>query len=294
MADRISELERQHFNQAHLHQKYTFLDPTKTTRVPNPALKAFQKNAVQSYFERQQTTAKEAARNVANLNATSLGLSSAGIPSSPAGTLTRPQSLQLTSTIAKQSPHSRSSLPNNYSQLNSLSCSLKSPTTAAASTVHATPVMSTSSNTSLNASPAQSRTPSAPNTPPTGSPSSHSPKILTSPSYQATFHQPIAPFNVSMPSVVHLSPGHENYSGIVTSKLIMVSEGCLQSANESGVPPPPPRRTRSMMPVRRFDYFSIILLLVLIKSYFTEHHLLPNTLRTVIAICRRIIPQRTS
>ena len=30
------------------------MDPSKTHRVPNPTLKAFQKNAIQSYFERQQ------------------------------------------------------------------------------------------------------------------------------------------------------------------------------------------------------------------------------------------------
>ena len=35
-------------------QKYAFIEPSKTHRVSNPALKAFQKNAVQSYFERQQ------------------------------------------------------------------------------------------------------------------------------------------------------------------------------------------------------------------------------------------------
>lgn len=60
VADRISELEKQHINQAYeTNQKYTYLDPSKTTKVPNPTLKAFQKNAVQSYFERQQSSTKE-------------------------------------------------------------------------------------------------------------------------------------------------------------------------------------------------------------------------------------------
>lgn len=58
VADRISELEKQQQKSTtHDHskqQQYTYLDPSKTHRVPNPALKAFQKNAIQSYFERQQ------------------------------------------------------------------------------------------------------------------------------------------------------------------------------------------------------------------------------------------------
>lgn len=59
VADRINELEKQQQKQQqathdHSKQNYTFLDPSKTHKVPNPTLKAFQKNAIQSYFERQQ------------------------------------------------------------------------------------------------------------------------------------------------------------------------------------------------------------------------------------------------
>lgn len=69
VADRINELEKQQNqppqqfllqmkNTANpIKPKYSYLDPSKTHRVPNPALKAFQKNAIQSYFERQ-TSAK--------------------------------------------------------------------------------------------------------------------------------------------------------------------------------------------------------------------------------------------
>jgi hypothetical protein len=61
VADRINELEKQQ-QKIHDHnkqqqsqqQQYTFLDPSKTNRIPNSTLKAFQKNAIQSYFERQQ------------------------------------------------------------------------------------------------------------------------------------------------------------------------------------------------------------------------------------------------
>lgn len=61
VADRINELEKQQQKQQQQptldhnnKQNYTFLDPSKKHRVPNPTLKAFQKNAIQSYFERQQ------------------------------------------------------------------------------------------------------------------------------------------------------------------------------------------------------------------------------------------------
>jgi len=63
VAERINELEKQQKQQQTIHdhnnkqqqqQHYTYLDPSKTHRVPNPTLKAFQKNAIQSYFERQQ------------------------------------------------------------------------------------------------------------------------------------------------------------------------------------------------------------------------------------------------
>lgn len=64
VADRINELEKQQQKQQqqqavhdHNKQQYTYLDPSKTHRVPNPTLKAFQKNAIQSYFERQQQQA---------------------------------------------------------------------------------------------------------------------------------------------------------------------------------------------------------------------------------------------
>lgn len=57
VADRINELEKQQ-QIIHDHNKqqqhYTYLDPSKTNRIPNSTLKAFQKNAIQSYFERQQ------------------------------------------------------------------------------------------------------------------------------------------------------------------------------------------------------------------------------------------------
>uniref|UniRef100_A0A182T9M9 Uncharacterized protein n=1 Tax=Anopheles maculatus TaxID=74869 RepID=A0A182T9M9_9DIPT len=57
-------------------QRYTYFDPSKTHRVSNPSLKAFQKNAVISYFERQQQHARESIHSrpsSLNLSTTSSG-----------------------------------------------------------------------------------------------------------------------------------------------------------------------------------------------------------------------------
>ncbi|KAL5285823.1 SHROOM2 family protein [Megaselia abdita] len=51
-SQQLQQPQHQHDN--HTQYGYTFIDPSKTHRVPNTTLKAFQKNAVQSYFERQQ------------------------------------------------------------------------------------------------------------------------------------------------------------------------------------------------------------------------------------------------
>ncbi|XP_055921588.1 protein Shroom [Eupeodes corollae] len=106
VADRINDFERQqqHLHHHHHHQansaamqKYTFIDPSKTHRVSNPALKAFQKNAVQSYFERQQQQSKENLKHSASGN-----------------NLLRPHSLQPTGSPKEVSNTgvARSSLPN--------------------------------------------------------------------------------------------------------------------------------------------------------------------------------------
>lgn len=290
-------MERQHSNQIHsqrvvlpIPQKYTFLDPSKTTRVPNPALKAFQKNAVQSYFERQQLSAKDV-------------IIRQGV--------TRPQSLPLTSTTTTTDTtkiHSRSSLPNNFSmQQSSNSTPTTTPTSITSPRISPTlpPVTLTGTVVSpsvsahspvqlpLKQSPVLKQlTPSAvtpvhssspPHTPPSttnkvvlSSPTTN--KVLSSPSYQATFHQSVATYSTipmvsnglvdqysSQNSIAqqqqhqhhqilqtnNIGSGSIQHSSSISSKMIMVEDGFLQSANESGVPPPPPRRSRSMMPVRR-------------------------------------------
>ncbi|XP_052864581.1 protein Shroom [Anopheles cruzii] len=64
-------------------QRYTYFDPSKTHRISNPSLKAFQKNAVISYFERQQQHARESIHQ----RPTSLNLST-GSAGSPGGAST--------------------------------------------------------------------------------------------------------------------------------------------------------------------------------------------------------------
>lgn len=48
MADRINELEKQ--------QKYSYLDPEKKHRIPDPTLKAIQKKALLSFYERHHSS----------------------------------------------------------------------------------------------------------------------------------------------------------------------------------------------------------------------------------------------
>ncbi|XP_060651272.1 protein Shroom isoform X1 [Drosophila nasuta] len=54
VAERINDFERSQMVEG---PKFAYLEPSKTHRLSNPALKAFQKNAVQSYVERQQQQA---------------------------------------------------------------------------------------------------------------------------------------------------------------------------------------------------------------------------------------------
>lgn len=243
MADRISELERQQNspNSSNpYNQKYTFLDPSKTTRVPNPALKAFQKNAVQSYFERQQSTAKEkeVAKNLIN--------SQQNMKNPP-----RPQSLPLQSNASKMVIQSRSSLPNNM-QLNSLSPNNKSPQQLSVMT---SPIIQCSTSaTTIHSTTASTTSPSSQS--PIMQSATESPIKLGSPSYQATFHQAPIVYNIPMvATAANLSHEHygRSYNGNIssTNKVVSVEDVSLQSANESGVPPPPPRRSRPMMPIIR-------------------------------------------
>uniref|UniRef100_A0A182KDS5 Uncharacterized protein n=1 Tax=Anopheles christyi TaxID=43041 RepID=A0A182KDS5_9DIPT len=77
-------------------QRYTYFDPSKTHRMSNPSLKAFQKNAVISYFERQQQHARESIHSRPNsLNLSTSGgnnsnVGSGGSPGAP--TNSKPQS----------------------------------------------------------------------------------------------------------------------------------------------------------------------------------------------------------
>ncbi|XP_058453199.1 protein Shroom isoform X2 [Malaya genurostris] len=62
--------------------RYTYFDPSKTHRVSNPSLKAFQKNAVISYFERQQAHARESSHNLSRPTTLNLQQHQTGSPPS--------------------------------------------------------------------------------------------------------------------------------------------------------------------------------------------------------------------
>lgn len=213
-------------------QRFTFLDPSKTTRISNPALKAFQKNAVQSYFERQQLSHPReqiAASNGAGAVTTRQSLSGA----------VRPQSLPVASSckplsITHQASHTRSSLPSNYAAHQTLPSQPSPAATGGgggaspAQSSHSSPVLAKHQTAVVSqASPAS--------------------QALVSPTYQAAYKQAAATFNGCTAYADAADP-------MMTTSMSAVSEYrgtiCDDFMNESGVPPPPPRRNRSV-PVRR-------------------------------------------
>lgn len=243
VADRINELERHNQSSSNKsitnHQKYTYLDPAKTTRVPNMTLKAFQKNAVQSYFERQQQqqkyqhqhqhqqqqpspTSKDPTespksshlRSARNLNGQNCE-NSLKTPSNPnhmggistnGSNVMRPQSLPVvskTSASMEMLPQARLSLPNRLSQIINLTTQLAAQKQATAS----------GSSDKLN------RTQN-----------------------DRGMNSPVKSTAVKLPTKQSTRP-----------TIITVEKNNLQSINESGVPPPPPRRSNRVMPVRRYD-----------------------------------------
>lgn len=143
VADRINELEKQQqiIHDHNKQQQYTYLDPSKTNRIPNSTLKAFQKNAIQSYFERQQAQ-QQSIRLSKNGGSKSDDLSKlksivSDVKSTPEslktnGNALRPQSLNLS--IAP-SPITTTSTPNGIANLPaSSSTSSTSPSSASSST----------------------------------------------------------------------------------------------------------------------------------------------------------------
>lgn len=195
------------------------MDPAKTTRVPNMTLKAFQKNAVQSYFERQQQQQQQispiketgSSQQIAKLRSSHMvngtngnikyDRNSNGLNLNGASVI-RPQSLPMNkiSVSMESIPQTRLSLPNKLSQIINLTTQL------AAQKQHAA-----NSNTNLL---------------------ERQNDRIKAPTLKSPVNSPIKS-STNQTS----SPMDKNQ---------------LQSINESGVPPPPPRRTnRDLMPVRR-------------------------------------------
>lgn len=122
VADRINELEKQQqiIHDHNKQQHYTYLDPSKTNRIPNSTLKAFQKNAIQSYFERQQQQSIRLSKSAGTAKSDELSkLKSSDVKSENLktnGAALRPQSLNLSLAPSSSSPSpcasQRSSLSN--------------------------------------------------------------------------------------------------------------------------------------------------------------------------------------
>lgn len=240
VADRINELEKQYTNQNQntKNQRYTYLDPSKTTRVANTALKAFQKNAVQSYFERQQLNLNASARDSMRQNSPN------PVHSSPANNQARPQSLPIQKTNASNNQmqmiaQTRSSLPAKLSQLINISGQLSPSAASATSPGSASSHNRNEPQSSLNSS-GFSDIASNRNSMTMLSPTQQQAQLST------IYHQPV------FSSIVQSEPLPTRiHQGILDSRIMTIEHSDLQSANESGVPPPPPRRTRTSMPVRR-------------------------------------------
>lgn len=253
-----------------MHHKYTFLDPSKTTRVSNPALKAIQKKAVQSYFERQKSSTNPIRDH------------SAVTVRQPMNA--RPQSLPLTngfnSSSAKPMNTSRSSLPSNYApQHFPAPIPHQSPTTSSPTATSNTVIQSTINQQqpstpikrpSVHSSPVLTK---SSNTLSTSTATSH--PLASPPSYHATFHQSAATYSANNATTVAANHHHHQQQQTQSAAMNMNRSGYHtdhhtngegfqsqadhggqsngdDSMNESGVPPPPPRRNRSMMPARRY------------------------------------------
>lgn len=228
------------------------MDPSKTTRVPNMTLKAFQKNAVQSYFERQQqnSAVKESTMAtvspqlripqgvIVNRNGPievddgsgqsikpSIKAISNSIGSSTDNVSVRPHSLPVnkTSTSMEAICETRSSLPNKLSQIINITTQLAAQKQAAAAAAKQNDLLKSPRN---------------------GANSSLSRAVL-----QSSLAKPADLLIQQMP----IKQLHETEILNVNSNRVMTTEqGNLQSINETGVPPPPPRRSnRAVMPVRR-------------------------------------------
>lgn len=146
VAERISELERQHSTSNQCNEKFTYLDPSKQHRVSNPTLKAFQKNAVQSYFARQQSFKEHAGngntikRNNIITNGSSKSIS------------IRPQSLQLNTSSSASKLHSRSSLPDNFKSNSGYYQHVINLSTISSSSTSSNNISSNNNNTSMSPS----------------------------------------------------------------------------------------------------------------------------------------------
>lgn len=229
------------------------MDPSKTTRVPNVTLKAFQKNAVQSYFERQQQQQKQqeqksqqSNQQLQRQNQQTFPISKEMLRSNHFNNSTtnnqvnlRPQSLPVNkvhNTLTTTLSPSRSSLPAKLSQMANVTAPLS-------------PLQSSTTKTKTSDTPVLGRSFTVPNE------LSKSPAPVSLPVKQTVFQKPKYSSVTMSPekcqplgSPQKFSPPSINFQ---SNRIMPVEQSNLQSVNESGVPPPPPRRSKPLMPLRR-------------------------------------------
>lgn len=197
--------------------------------MPNTALKAFQKNAVQSYFERQQHQQQQHQQQQQQSPTVSPSKDTAQSNNNSAATspqnTARPQSLPLIKTTnhTQMIAQSRSSLPAKLSQMINVGIGQPPP-----QPLEDTLLINGSQNVGL---PPSNRSSMAPLSP-----------TESTIYYQAIFGQVVQPEQ----------PAHKVHQGVLDSRIMTIEPTNLQAHNESGVPPPPPRRSKQAMPLRRY------------------------------------------
>lgn len=280
VADRISDFERQqqhlstihHYHsiqqQSHTAQKYTYIDPSKTHRVPNPTLKAFQKNAVQSYFERQQQSAKE---NNKNSNYTQLNNNSI-----------RTNPLQSNNSTSKEfiPPLARTSLPNNYAPLPSISLNQqRSPGNPKLLNANSSSAASLIVSTSQKMDEGSFSDCGIPPPPPPRSRSLMPIRRSSSASDYADFRE----------NFIRTKEKQNNFVKESHHIITSVSNPEKSSFNDCGVPPPPPPpRGKTSMPIRRTssasEYAAIRDKTIQAKQNFSKDLLGPIIMGPIISV----------
>ncbi|XP_037942007.1 protein Shroom-like [Teleopsis dalmanni] len=247
VAERINDFERG--GEINEPQKYTFIDPSKTHRISNPALKAFQKNAVQSYFERQQQQQQNHLQPQTQSQDNSQQKIYQPHPSHhhlQQQQLLRPHSYQSVTSIKDAAGHQalRNSLPNTYGG----NVTNTNPTRNSLTTTTKIPTMSQKSVSSdslaytanvLNTSPSAKPPSPAPPPPPPRSRSLMATTLLRRSSSASDYAEFRDQFTTA------------SQEKLQSQSIKNITNAEKMSFNDCGMPPPPPPRARAPITSRR-------------------------------------------